>query len=279
MELEKKSDNKISLNLSPSSLNLYYQSPLLFYLTHIAKVPDDTQVPLCYGLSGNIVHDCLEKYAKKDFDRDGACIHLLEKWEKQNLHAYKDLKGSPLNQLEYLKAMLRGIEIIDNHKNHLCEETINFPFKENKTMKIGIKGVIDMQATGKKDNRPVIIDYKTSNSVSRGENFQRQAIFYNLLLYKKKNLIPAKTSFHYLKLGVAVDYIFDMEKIEKFKQELDNVASQLLSFGTNIGNYPIGEINDTFNSKKQACLKEILRREISANCQEPSAKARWCVGS
>ncbi len=258
-------DNKISFNLSPSSLNMYYQSPLLFYLAYIAKVPDDTKVPACYSLSGNIVHDCLEKYAKKDLDRDGACLNLIEKWEKQNLSFYRDIKGNPLSQTEYLTAILNGMNIIDQHENHLCEETISFEFRENEIMKIGIKGVIDLQATEKEDNQPVIIDYKTSNSVSQKENFQRQALFYNLLIHKKKNIIPSKTSFHYLKLGVSKDYIFDLEQIEEFRQELNNVANKLLSFGTDIENYPIGEIGDIFNSKKQACLKEIARRKLFAN--------------
>ena len=82
MELEKgvglkNGESKVSFNLSPTSLNLFYQSPLLFYLTYIAKVPDDTPVPLCYGLSGTIVHECLEKYAKKELDRDESCLHLI----------------------------------------------------------------------------------------------------------------------------------------------------------------------------------------------------------
>ena len=112
---------------TPQSLNIFYQSPLLFYLTYIAKVPDDTQIPLCYGLSGNLIHKCLEKYAKKELDKDEACICLMEKWEKQNLDMHKDLRGSPLNKTEYLTALLKGMQIIDLHENHLCEETISFP--------------------------------------------------------------------------------------------------------------------------------------------------------
>ncbi|MEK6848821.1 MAG: PD-(D/E)XK nuclease family protein, partial [Nanoarchaeota archaeon] len=149
MELKKEENVPVSFNLSPSSLNVYYQSPLLFYLTYIAKVPDDTPVPVCYSLSGNIVHECLEKYAKKELDRDSAYLYLLEKWEMQNLSVHKDIKGATLSQTEYLIAMLNGMQIIDSHKNHICEETISFPFKENQIMKIGIKGIIDLQATEK----------------------------------------------------------------------------------------------------------------------------------
>jgi len=265
MESEIKEEDKISFNLSPSSLNIFYQSPLLFYLTYIAKVPDDTKVPACYSLSGKIVHDCLEKYAKKDIDKDGACLHLAEKWESQNLDIHRDLRGNTLNQIDYLTAMLNGIRIVDSHENHICEEMISFPFKENEIMKIGIKGIIDLQATKKDDSEFVIIDYKTSNSISEGENFERQALFYNLLLHKKKNIIPSKTSFHYLKLGASRNYVFDLDDIEEFKLELDNVADQILSFGTNIEKYPVGEIDNIFNSKKQACMQEIERRKRIEN--------------
>lgn len=251
---------KIFLNLSPSSINVYYQSPLLFYLKYLAKVPDDTPVPLCYGLSGSIVHACLEKYAKKELDRDGAYSHLLTQWEKQNLNTHKDINNNLLNPLDYLAAMMKGLEIIDQHENHISEETILFPFKENENIKIGIKGIIDLQATEKKGKQHVILDYKTSNSISEDKSFQRQALFYNLLVYKQKNIIPSKTSLHYLKLGVSKDYAFSLEEIKEFENTLHEIANQILLFGTNIGNYPLGQIDDIFNSKKQACLKEVERR-------------------
>ncbi len=262
MDLEKKEDDRISFNLSPSSLNLYYQSPLLFYLTYIAKVPDDTSVPLCYGLSGNIVHECLEKYAKRNLDKDSVCLYFSEKWKKHNLHVHKDLKGRPLNHIEYLTALLKGMYIIDQHENPLCEETIALPLIENELMKIGIKGIVDLQATKKETGQFVVIDYKTNNSVERGGKFERQALFYNLLLHAKKNILPSQTSFHYLKLGVSKDYSFTLEDIYAFKEELEALAQKLLSFGTEITKYSVGEIEDVFNSKKQACLKEIARRKL-----------------
>ena len=260
MEIEKKSDNKISFNLSPSSLKVFYQSPLLFYLTYIAKIPDDTPTPLCYGLSGNIVHQCLEKYAKKEMDKDGACLYLINGWEKLNLDNLADLNGNPLNQTDYLMALINGIKFIDQHENHICEETISFPFKENENMKIGLKGVMDLQTTKKGDNSPIVIDFKTSNNLRQDRNFEYQALFYNLLIYKKKNTLPSKTIFYYLKPGLSKCYEFNLEQIEKFHQELHNVAEKLILYGTNIENYPIGDIESVFNSKRQACLKEIERR-------------------
>ncbi|MEI6731509.1 MAG: PD-(D/E)XK nuclease family protein [archaeon] len=265
MEIEKESadesEKKIKFNLSPSSINTYYQSPLLFYLKYIAKVPDDTSVPVCYGLSGRIVHDCLEKYAKKEIDRDEAYSHLLNQWESMNLDNHLDIFNHPLNPMDYLKALMKGVEIIDRHENHLCEETIVFPLKENDKIRIGIKGIIDLQATEKETKQHVILDYKTSNSVSRDKNFENQALFYNLLLHKKRNILPGKTSLHYLKLGVKKDYSFSMEEVQAFEKELHRIADELLEYGTDIGKYPIGQVDDMFNSKKQACLAEIERRE------------------
>ena len=260
MEFEKENGKKICLNLSPSSINIYYQSPLLFYLKYIAKVPDDTFVPVCYGLSGNIVHECLETYAKKEMNRDEAYSYLLTQWEKQNLYSHKDIYGNLLNPTEYINAMIRGIKVIDQHEKHICEETILFPFKENEIMKIGIKGIIDLQAIEKESNQYVVLDYKTSNSVSVDKIFERQALFYSLLIYKKKKIIPSKTSLHYLKLGVSKEYIFSLEEIEEFERELDEIADMILLFGTDIENYSIGRIDDRFNSKKQACLREVERR-------------------
>ena len=262
-----KEGEKISFNLSPSSLNTYFKSPLLFYLTHIGKVPDDTRVPVCYGLSGRIVHDCLEKYAKKELTRDEALLFLTDQWEKFNLNYHKDVKDEVLNQEDYILALVKGLEIVDQHENHVCEEIIKFPLIENEKMKIGIKGIIDLQASQKEDKIPVILDYKTSNSVSQGKDFERQALFYNLLIHKKKNYIPEKTVFHYLKLGIPKSYSFTPEDIQAFEEELNIIANQLLEYGTDIGSYPIGDINDLFNSKREACQREIARRKLFADPQ------------
>lgn len=253
-------NKKISFNLSPSSLSVFMKNPLLFYLQYIAKVPDDTKVPVCYGLSGNIVHTCLEKYAKGELDRDQACMLFAEKWEDLNLEIHKDVKGETLNQEEYLRALLKGMSIVEKHEDPICEETITFPFVENELMKIGLKGIIDLQAKKRDNGEKVIVDYKTSNSVNQSKDFERQALFYNYLIYKKKNILPSKTCFHYLKLDFEKVYSFTQEDIELFEEELKAIAEEILSYGPDIGKYPAGDINDLFNSKRQACLRELSRR-------------------
>jgi hypothetical protein len=255
-------NKKISFNLSPTSLNLFIKSPLLFYLQYIAKVPDDTKVPVCYGLSGNIVHDCLEKYGKGELDRDSVYLSFAEKWVRCNLEFHEDVKGNILDKEIYLGALLKGMGIVERHEDHVCEEIIKFPFVEDKNMKIGVKGIIDLQAKKKSEGGPVVIDYKTSNSVNGGKDFERQALFYNYLIHKKKDFLPKKTSFHYLKLGVEKVYEFSYKDVKAFNDELQSVANRILSYGNEIGNYPVGDINDLFNSKKRACLREVSRRNL-----------------
>ena|SRR3989344_1031465 len=267
MVLNKESD-RVTFNLSPSSLNTFIQSPLLFYLTYVAKVPDDTFVPVCYGLSGGIVHQCLEKYAKGMLNRDETFSFFASQWVKLNLNKHRDIKNKVLDQNEYLLALIRGLNVIDLHNDHVCEEIIKFPFIENEFMKIGIKGIIDLQATKKVDNQFTLIDYKTSNSIDQSKSFERQALFYNFLIHKKMNVLPRDTIFYYLKHGVPKVYSFSHNDVLAFETELNSIANKILEYGTNIANYPIGEINDLFNSKKQACLQEVFRRKNFLNIEE-----------
>jgi len=260
-----KKDEKIKFNLSPSSLNTYFQSPLLFYLKYIAKVPDDTKVPVCYGLSGSIVHDCLERYARGQFSKDEAYLFLISEWKKKNLDYHKDLKGELLNRQDYLLALIRGLQVVDTYEEHVCEEVIEFPLVENEIMKIGIKGIIDLQATQKSNKKKVIIDYKTSNSINSGKDFERQAIFYNYLLHKKKNVLSEKTVFHYLKLNASKIYTFSQEDLLVFEKELFAVAEEIMGYGEDIGKYPLGNIEGTFNTKREACEKEMQRRTGYSN--------------
>lgn len=258
--MEIKKEGPVKFNFSPTSLNTYYQSPLLFYLTYIAKVPDDTRVPVCYGLSGGIVHNALEKYAKGELSRDETYKYLIEEWERLRLHIHKDMKDQVLNQQDYLMALIKGLQIVDDHNDHVCEEMISFPQLENETFKIGVKGIIDLQAKEKLNNELVIIDYKTSNSVNQSKDFERQALFYNYLLHKKKGTIPEKTVFHYLKLNTAKAYQFNESDLTAFEKELTQVTAQIQSYSTDIGKYPLGKIDDVFNSKRKACEEEMQRR-------------------
>lgn len=261
--LHQKKSGSVSLNLSPTSLNMFHKSPLLFYLTYVAKVPDDTSVPVCYGLSGSLVHDCLEKYAKKELDRDEVYEYFLQGWLKKRLDVHTDVKDNVLDKGVYLDALMHGMRLVDNYEEHVCEEMISFPFTQGNSVKIGIKGIVDLQA--KENGKDVIVDYKTSNSISTGKDFERQALFYNYLIMKKKDILPAKTTFHYLKLKEEKNFSFGASSLAAFEKELNEVAEKILRYGTDISHYPAGDIDDLFNSKKKACLQEVARRKIQMN--------------
>ncbi len=192
-------------------------------------------------------------------------MRFAEKWDRCNLGSHRDVKGNVLDKQEYLKALLEGLRIVEEHEEHLCEEMISFPFAENPEMKIGIKGIIDLQAKRKGSAGPRVVDYKTSNSVNTGKDFKRQALFYNYLIHKKKDILPEKTSFYYLKLGVEKVYEFSHEDLQRFEAELGEVADRVLSYGKSIGKYPAGDVHDLFNSRKLACLRELHRRNFLVN--------------
>ena len=194
-------------------------------------------------------------------------MFLISEWEKKNLDYHKDVKDEPLNRQDYLLALTKGLNIVDLHENQICEETIQFHLTENETMKIGIKGIIDLQATQKSNNENVIIDYKTSNSVNQGKEFKRQALFYNYLIYKKKNILPEKTVFHYLKLNIPKIYSFSQTDLQVFEKELITVAEKILDYGLDIGNYPTGNIGGLFNSTKKACEQEVQRRTVNLSLE------------
>lgn len=255
---------KTKFNLSASSLNTYYESPLLFYLKYIARVPDDTDVPVCYGLSGSIVHDCLEKYVKGELTQDEAYTYFIEEWEKQELHVHKDLKGEVLDKMPYILALTNGMRIVADYEDHVCEEDFLFPLIETEDFEIGMRGFIDLQTTQVADKQKVIVDYKTSNRVDEGENFKRQALFYSMLIHKKKGYIPAKTVFHYLKLGAKKEYSFTIEEVIEFEKELESVAKEIISYKNEISRFPAGDVSSIFNSKQKACMAELEARKKAA---------------
>ena len=266
----------MTFKLSPSTLNLMHECSRCFWLsTHkVWSRPAGIFPSLPSGMDG-ILKTHFDKFMEKDklppeLCNNSECANLklfdneelLKEWRNSRKGLwFEDKDGNILHG---------GIDnLLINKKNNkfivLDYKTRGFPLKENDIMKIGLKGIIDLQATKKEGSEFVIIDYKTSNSIDKGENFERQALFYNMLLHKKKNIIPSKTIFHYLKLNAVKEHVFSLEDVEEFKEELNRIADQLLDSGTDIKNYPIGEINDIFNSKRQACLEEIERRQRIEN--------------
>jgi len=55
-------------------------------------------------------------------------------------------------------------------------------------------------------------------------------------------------------------YTFSEIDLKNFEEELIAIGEKILEYGLEIGNYPIGNIDYLFNSKRRACEKEVQRR-------------------
>jgi len=240
----------VKFNLSPSSLNSYLESPLVFYYTYIEKKEPDTDVPTCYSLAGNLVHHILENKlsANKVF------WGLLE---QKNLNKLRGFNFKPLNGNDYYHAAVRGTDLMKTKYDVLrCEEKIVFGYSKN----IKIKGFIDVIALLKQNGELVIEDWKTSSRIDVSDNFRRQALFYVTLFYKKYNVLPTKVIFEYLKIGQEKEYSFSLKEVEDFWLYIHSIIKEIEEKGTDINNYAIGDIKSGFNEYKQACHIEQDRR-------------------
>jgi len=260
---------KIKFNLSPSIINVYEQSQLIFYFTKINVMDPDTYVVEGYGAMGSVTHDVLEIYAKDN------SINVLETFElfykKHNCDNKFGFDRKPLPRTPYLKAVSNGMSLLTNkYENVIAEETIIFPLIDNDDWEINIKGVIDVQANLKSNGDLVIMDYKTSSSVPADTDldFKRQGLHYCYSVWRKKGIIPKAMIFEYIKINKKAEYNFTKEDLLEYEQYLKKLANDIMKKGTDIKNYDIGTVNGIFNCHKKRCETEKYNREQS-NIKQP----------
>lgn len=255
----------LKFNLSPSSLNIYKESPLVFYFQYIEGSYPDTSVPEAYGKAGSVVHSLLENYVNRDIN---PIEQFEEEWKRYGVDNEKTL-GAPLDQSLYLKAVRKGVEILNTkYEITKTEEKLFFPVINDRRGVVNLKGVIDCQGTFKERNgRRVIVDWKTSSSVDEGDKFRRQGLFYVLLDYlrhRKQNPdkeydIPVVV-FEYVKIDETKMFDFSLSEIQSFEDTLYEIIDEILEKGDDIKNYEIGEIDTPFNHHYQKCLEESRER-------------------
>ena len=252
--------SKIKFSLSPSSINLYHSSQLLFYYGYILKSKPDTIVKQCYGDAGNVVHETLEQYSKNnkiDFEK------MFEAdWSQRKLDTKLGFNYKPLDKTKNINAFVIGKQLLDSsYLNPIPEEAISFDIYEDDTFKIRNKGIIDIQCEfmGSK----ILVDWKTSSKVDKGEGFKRQGLHYCMLVYKKYGYVPDKIVFEYLKINKKTIYTFTKEDILNYEKEVHRLCKEIVGKGTDINNYDIGIIDSPFNAHLIKCKKERERRETS----------------
>ena len=257
----------IKFNISPSSLNQYNESQLVFYYNQIKKAKPDTKTYECYGKGGTAVHEVLDRIAKNPENLKNWQTQFQNLWVESDLHFLKGFNSQPLSQNIYRECVEHGIHLIKNEYKIVDPElNIEIPFKNNSKFKINFKGKIDV--VGYKGDKKVVMDYKTSSSMdsdtrSPGEpysNFQLQGLFYAWLLWKKKGFLVDEVIFEYLKLKKPKSFPIKEEDLIKFEKYLYKKAEEIFSKGSQIECYEIGKINSPWNQHKIKCETEKARR-------------------
>jgi len=245
------------ITLSQSSINVYLESQLQFYYQYILKSEPDTQVPVCYGLAGGLVHKFLEKYYYEDRYELGNSF--TNKWKELKLDKLKGINNKPLSCNTYLEALYKGIDKHNKYNILSKETTIDIPLYSDNYNNIRLKGIIDV-VTADQDNI-VLVDWKTSSSVPNNQSPDLQAKMYCYLYYKKYGVIPKKFIFEYIKIGKTIEKSYSINDLLEFEKFVKDIAKELISKGTDINNYKVGNFETLFNTHKQKCLKEYLRRK------------------
>lgn len=254
---------KVVFNISPSALNLYYTSPLVFYFSKILNLPEDTEVCGVYGEGGNAVHETLEFYnlirvrnITKKNNKERALKYFSENWDKRKLSKLPSMNGNPLSKELYKIATERGIKLLDE-KYHICEaeEEILLPLIDDDRAFIQIKGFIDIKVFDKEEIQ--IVDWKTSSKIDKDNTkFKRQMLHYCYMIFKKHNKIVKKCTIEYLKIDKQLTFKFSREEIIDYGDYLIEFAEKIILKGLDKREYDLGDIHYVWNAHKVKCMKE-----------------------
>lgn len=246
----------IRFNISPSALNLYKISPLIFYFKYIRKTKPDTKVYTCYGNAGSIVHECIERYCqgKKDFEK-----YFFDQWNENNLDLDSGFGCNILSKESYFAMAAKGILLVkDNYDIKTVEEVIEIPYISNREFIINIKGVIDFFGNDKNKNA-IIVDWKTGNS---NGDFEMHSKHYAYLIYRKHGILIDKVVIHYLKEDKIKEYIFTEKELLFYEEDIKKIVEDLIVKGDDISQYEVGNIDWIFNDYKDQCNIECQKRGI-----------------
>lgn len=244
----------IKFNISPSALNLYKISPLIFYFKYITKSKPDTKVFTCYGNAGSIVHECVERYCKgkKDLEK-----YFFDQWDKKNLDVDSGFGCNILSKEDYFAMAAKAILLVkDNYDIRSVEEMIEIPYMNNSKFVINIKGIIDFFGQDK-DNNIIIVDWKTGSSSS---DFEMHSKHYAYLILRKHGILIDKVVIHYLKEDKVKEYSFTREELLEYEEEMKKIVEDIIVKEDDISQYEVGNIDWIFNDYKDQCVIEYQKR-------------------
>jgi superfamily II DNA or RNA helicase len=205
-------------------------------------------------------------------------------WSENNISSLPTLGSKPLDKNDYHFCLHRGIDIITKLEKKYtltAEEEFIFTLVDTEQAFVQLKGYIDVYYTDENGDYH-ILDYKTSGSIKKNDDFKRQGMTYAILIKKRYGKYPKTASFAYLKqkLNRIVTFIYDTTKpkklqrdeifvsvkeVEEFEHYIPRLAQEIISKGYDISKYDIGKLDSPFNRHKIACTEEENKRLYGGN--------------
>jgi len=144
-----------SYNLSYSSMDNYYHCAFKFYLSNILKLDYFEETIQTY--IGNLFHYVLSKAFCDNFDFNSTVKVFIENNPYPKSYKSEYFLNKVVDELKFVINTISYQNTLMNMKEALYEKKINV--EKNNVININFKGFIDKIL--KKDNKIVIIDYKT----------------------------------------------------------------------------------------------------------------------
>lgn len=223
---------KIARVQSPSSINTYKQCPRKYYYSYIEKLPSKPSIHL---VRGKIVHSVLEHFFKVNISKlpeENALfvmkVFINDMMEQHWRKEYKELNALTLTKPQLDFYCIETKDMINNWYANFTKkiqaEMKEYPLLlsfqrltpktelEYKSEEYGIRGFID--AIHEKDNKVVLMDYKTSKAPKLSKEYCLQLGLYALMYNETHNKMPDK---------VGIDFL-------KFSEQMMDVDEELISY-------------------------------------------------
>ena len=220
--------------MSPTAINTYLSCPRKFYLRYIRKLRSR---PSIYLTRGQIVHKTLRRFHETPLQINSsdplskvksALLGIFETEWKSQEKTLQSLEPSP-ERLDFFHD--ESQRMLVNFSEWVCREGNPAPsFSELKIFSkaLGLIGIID--AVMIRDDKAILIDYKTSSHRSVSDETLRQAALYALLYEDRSGNTPEAVWIHFLIDPADPEEIqIDEELLEYGKITLDSVRKKTLS--------------------------------------------------
>lgn len=180
---------------SYSRVSSFDQDPYEWFLKYILKLPSDKENGNAYGIYGNMVHDIMEDFYNKKFDKTECKKIFNEQWDKLSLLGLKfnntDEESERRLKDKYKKDIDNFFETFTVFNGDCwCEVPIPVVIKHNRGKEIFFGYIDFLESYDGGDRRKFhIIDYKTS-TMYKGkaiEEHARQLLLYAIGLKQKYN--------------------------------------------------------------------------------------------